>query len=395
MENNGFNHNLKVYSDITQLIASLENPTPLVRVNRLNSNKDFPLYLKLERYNPFGSVKDRIALEMLRGLELKGRTIVEPSSGNTGIAIASIANAWGVPVEIAVPERIPEEKKVMLRLLGATVTEADDALCPLFPTEGARGLVNALVKSPATKDKYVSPNQYENELNLQAHYRGTGPEIWRQTEGKVTHFFAGFGTCGTITGVGRYLKEQNPSIKIIGVEPSSADHRLPGLKRITGLAEEYIPKILDRSVIDETVAVDDDDAYRAAIGIARKEGIPVGPTTGAILAAALKHARTGKGLAVVISPDDAFKYTSFYQQFLEKEPEVVSVEEYDLCGYICPISKVKAIEVIENMGERKSARLLLGDINSLKNVAQELKARGIKATFEQAEDSKFVMTFTK
>lgn len=395
MENNGFDHKLRVYSDITQLVASLENPTPLVRVNRLNPNKDFPLYLKLERYNPFGSVKDRIALEMLKGLAIDGKTIVEPSSGNTGIAIASVANAWGIPVEIAVPERIPEEKKVMLRLLGATVTEADDALCPLFPTEGARGLVNALVLSPATKDKYVSPNQYENELNLLAHYRNTGPEIWRQTGGKITHFIAGFGTCGTITGVSRYLKEQNPAIKVIGVEPSSPDHKLPGLKRITGLAEEYIPKILDRSLIDESVAVDDDDAYRAAIGVARKDGIPVGPTTGAILAVALKYARTGKGLAVVISPDDAFKYTSFYQQFLEKEPRTVTEEIYDLCGYICPISKVKAIEVIENMEQGDTARILLGDLESLKNVAQELKSRGIKASFEQAENDKFVMTFTK
>ncbi|MBI2287482.1 MAG: pyridoxal-phosphate dependent enzyme, partial [Chloroflexi bacterium] len=206
------NHKLRVYSDITQLIASPENPTPLVRVNKINPNKDFQIYLKLERYNPFGSVKDRIAHEMLKAMEVGDRTVVEPSSGNTGIALTCIANALGIPVEIAVPEKIPEEKKVMLRFLGAKLTEADDALCPLFPTEGARGIVNALIKSPATKDRYISPNQYENELNVQAHYRGTGPEIWQQTQGKVNYFFAGFGTCGTITGVGRYLKEQNPAI---------------------------------------------------------------------------------------------------------------------------------------------------------------------------------------
>src|ERR1035437_7880560 len=231
MPANGFDHQLRVYSDITQLVASPENPTPIVRLNRVNPNKDFPIYLKLERYNPFGSVKDRIALAMLKGLEVGDRTIVEPSCGNTGIAIAAIANAWGIPVEIAVPEKVPEEKKVILRLLGVTLQEADDSLCPLFPTEGARGLVNALVKSPATKDKYVSPNHYENELNVQAHYGGTGPEIWRQTKGEITHFFAGFGTCGTITGVGRYLKEQNPKIKIIGVEPYYLNHQIPGMKR--------------------------------------------------------------------------------------------------------------------------------------------------------------------
>ncbi len=312
-------HTLRVYSDITQLIASPQNPTPLVRVNRVNPGNGFLIYLKLERYNPFGSVKDRIAGEMLKGLEIGDRTVVEPSSGNTGIALACVANALGIPVEIAVPERIPEEKKVMLRFLGVKVTETDDALCPSFPAEGARGLVSALVRSPATKDSYVSPNQYENELNVQAHYRTTGPEIWQQTRGKIDYFFAGFGTCGTITGVGRYLKEQNPAIKIIGVEPASPDHKLPGMKRLTGLAEEYIPKILDRSVIDDTVEVTDEDAYGTALELARKDGIPVGPTTGAILHVALRYAELHSGLAVVISPDDAFKYASFYRDVMEKE----------------------------------------------------------------------------
>ncbi len=314
---------MRVYTDITQLIANPQNPTPMVRINRINSNKDFQIYLKLERYNPFGSVKDRIALEMLKALEIGNRTLVEPSSGNTGIALACVANALGIPVEIVVPERIPDEKKVMLRFLGAKVTEADDALCPLFPSEGARGLVNALVRSPATKDSYVSPNQYENELNVQAHYRTTGPEIWRQTQGKISHFFAGFGTCGTITGVGRYLKEQNPKIKIIGVEPSSPDHNLPGMKRLTGLAAEFMPKIIDWSVIDDTVEVTDEDAYQTAIDLARNDGIPVGPTTGAILHVALNYAKLNRGLAVAISPDDAFKYASFYRPILNAESQKV------------------------------------------------------------------------
>ena len=317
-------HGRRVYTDITQLIAGPDNPTPLVRVNRVNPDKDFEIYLKMERYNPFGSVKDRIAFEMLKGLDTKGRTLVEPSSGNTGIALAAIGNAMGIPVEIAVPEKIPEEKKIILQFLGAKVTEADDALCPIYPSEGARGLVNALVKSPATRDSYVSPNQYENELNVQAHYQGTGPEIWQQTQGKVAYFFAGFGTCGTITGVGRYLKERNPKIKIIGVEPSSPNHKLPGMKRITGLAEEFIPKILDRSVIDDMVTVADEDAYQTAIDLARKDGIMVGPTTGAILGVALQYAKKNRGLAVVISPDDAFKYTSFYQEILNRESQKVA-----------------------------------------------------------------------
>ena len=324
----GLDHKLRVYSNITQLIASPQNPTPLVRLNRINPNRDFQIYLKLERYNPFGSVKDRIAYQMLAALEIGDKTVVEPSSGNTGIALACIANALDIPLEIAVPEKIPEEKKVILRFLGAKVMEADDALCPLFPSEGARGLVKALVESPATKDGYVSPNQYENELNVQAHYQTTGPEIWQQTQGKIDYFFAGYGTCGTITGVGRYLKKQNPKIKIIGVEPSSSDHKLPGMKRITGLDEEFIPKILDRSVIDDTIEVSDEDAYRTATELARKDGIPVGPTTGAILYAALQYAGSNQGLAVVISPDDAFKYASFYQYIVEAESGAVREREY-------------------------------------------------------------------
>jgi cysteine synthase A/cysteine synthase B len=319
IENEGADHRLRVYSNITELIASTDNPTPLVRLNRINPNPDFHLYLKLERYNPFGSVKDRIALEMLRGLKADGKTVVEPSSGNTGIALAAIANTLGIPVEIAVPNGIPEDKKVMLRLLGAKLWETDDALCPRFPSEGARGLVDAILRSPATRDGYVSPNQYENELNVRAHYRNTGPEIWRQTGGEVTHFFAGFGTCGTISGVGKYLKERNAEIKVIGVEPASSDHKLPGLKRITGLPPELVPKILDESVIDAKEAVTDDEAYRTAVVVARQEGILVGPTTGAILAVALRYAATGSGLAVIISPDDAFKYGSFYADYLDRE----------------------------------------------------------------------------
>ncbi len=312
-------HN-RVYESIVDLIASPENPTPMVRINeRINPNKGFSIYLKLERYNPFGSIKDRIALSMLKGIKInKGQSLVEPSSGNTGIALAALANAEGIPIEIAVPERIPEEKKIILRLLGVrTLWEADDNLCPLFPNEGARGLVSAMLKSKGG-EKYVSPNQYENELNVQAHYKTTGPEIWEQTDGKIDYFFAGFGTCGTITGVGRYLKGKKPSIKIIGVEPAGADHSLPGMKRISDLAEDLVPKILDKSVIDDIVTVDDEDAYQTGIRLAREEGILVGPTTGAILYVSLQYAKKCKGLCVVISPDDAFKYVSFYAPYVKE-----------------------------------------------------------------------------
>ena len=315
---------MRVYESIEELIASPENPTPLVRVNqRTNPSEDFAIYLKLERFNPFGSVKDRIALSMLDGMEINdGQSVVEPSSGNTGIALVAIANARNIPAEIAVPERIPEEKKTILKLLGAELWEASDDLCPDFPNEGARGLVRGLVTSPAYRGMYVSPNQYENELNVLAHYRTTGPEIWRQTRGEIDHFFAGFGTCGTITGVGRFLKEQDPSIRVVGVEPARTEHNLPGMKRISDLRADLVPTILDRTVVDDTVSVEDEDAYQTAIQLAREGGVLVGPTTGAVLCVALQYAKEHQGLAVVISADDAFRYTSFYKTVLEKmEPE--------------------------------------------------------------------------
>lgn len=311
----------RVYDDIIGLIPSPENPTPMVKIgNRINPNVDFSIYLKLERYNPFGSIKDRIALSMLNGMTINdGNSLVEPSSGNTGIALAALANAKGIPIEIAVPEKVPEEKKTILRLLGVDMLwEADDSLCPLFPNEGARGLVCAMLKSKGG-EKYISPNQYENELNVRGHYETTGPEIWNQTQGEIDYFFAGFGTCGTITGVGRYLKEKKPSVKIIGIEPATTDHKLPGMKKISDLTEDLVPKILDRSVVDDFVAVTDEQAYRTGIRLAREEGILAGPTTGAIVHAALKYAKECKGLAVAISPDDAFKYISFYGPYVKEQ----------------------------------------------------------------------------
>jgi cysteine synthase len=162
-------------------------------------------------------------------------------------------------------------------------------------------------------------NQYENELNAEAHYRTTGPEIWQQTEGRIDCFFASIGTGGTISGVGRFLKEQNPAILIIGVEPASRQHSLSGLKRITGLPDEHYPKILDPNLLDDLVSVTDEDAFKAGIEVARRDGIMVGPTTGAVLHAAL-HSDTHKsGRAVLISADNAAKYVSAYASFLARQ----------------------------------------------------------------------------
>jgi len=307
-----------VYDSIVELSPSPDNPTPMVRLSeRFNPHADYDVLLKLEGMNPFGSIKDRTALFMLRGLQLKeGQIVVEPSAGNTGIALAAMANAQNRQVEIAVPDGAPEEQKLLLQLLGAELIEVDDELCPVFPSEGARGVVKSMVESEAYGGKYVSPNQYESALNVEAHYRTTGPEIWQQTNGEIDYFFAGIGTGGTISGVGRYLKEQNPDIKIIGVEPANRQHRLAGLKRITGLPDEHYPKILDPNLLDDLVSVTDEEAFKAGIEVARKEGIMVGPTTGAVLHAAMHADIPKNGRAVLISADNAIKYVSAYSDYL-------------------------------------------------------------------------------
>lgn len=309
---------LAVYDSIADLLPGPDNPTPLLRLSeKFVPHPGFSLYLKLEALNPFGSIKDRIALALLRGAPLdEGQALVEASSGNTGLALAALANAENISIEIAVPEGVPEEKKAVLRMLGVKLWEAPDDLCPMFPSEGARGLVKGIVESPAHQGRYVNPDQYENLLNVQAHYDTTGPEIWRQTGGEIDFFFAGLGTCGTITGVAKYLKERKPAIRVVGIEPASSDHQLPGMKRITGLPEDLVPKILDRSLIDDVVEVEDKDAYQTGIRLARQEGALVGPTTGAILAVALQYAERFAGRAVAISPDGAFKYLALYSRYL-------------------------------------------------------------------------------
>jgi cysteine synthase B len=307
-----------IYDSIVDLVPGPDNPTPMVRVGRrFNAREDFELLVKLEGMNPFGSIKDRTAWFMLQGLELQdGQSLVEPSAGNTGIALAALANAQGTPIEIAVPDGVPQEKKDQLRFLGAEVIEVEDELCPIYPSEGARGVVRSMVESAAFNGKYVSPNQYESALNVAAHYHSTGPEIWRQTGGRIDYFFAGIGTGGTITGVGRYLKERNPNIRVIGVEPAQRQHRLSGLKRVTGLPDEHFPSILDRDVVDAYVSVTDDEAFKAGIRIARTDGLLVGPTTGAVLHAASTWSEEHAGTAVVISADSAARYLSAYADYL-------------------------------------------------------------------------------
>jgi len=310
---------LRRYDDIRELLPDVDNPTPLVRVRRVMPARSPAMFLKLEWLNPFGSIKDRAAAAMLAGLaargELAGKEVVEASSGNTAIALAALAALAGNRLTVAIPDGVPEEKKILLRMLGAEVWETPDDLCPVdHPKDGAIALARSLAAS-AGGERFVTTNQYENEDNVRAHYETTGPEIWRQTEGAVRYFLAGFGTCGTITGVGRFLKEQDPSIQIIAVEPQRG-HRLPGLKNFQ---EAKQPAILDWDVVDRVVGVDDEAAYATTKRLYREEGLIVGPSTGAIVHAASLLGEEHEGVAVGVSPDGGLKYTSYFAEILGDE----------------------------------------------------------------------------
>ena len=306
------------YDDIRDLLPNRDNPTPLVRVGRVMPAGELELFLKLEWMNPFGSIKDRAASYLLAGLiergELDGdRELVEASSGNTAIALAALAALHGVKLTVTIPDGVPEEKKVQLRMFGAEVWETPDDLCPVdHPKDGAIALARSLAASEGGA-RYAMPNQYENPDNVRAHYETTGPEVWRQTDGRVEFFLAGFGTTGTLTGTGQFLKEQNPDIEVIAIEPQRG-HRLPGLK---SFQEAKQPGILDWDVIDEVIRVDDEPAYEMTKRLYREEGLMVGPSTGAIVHAAAQLG--GRGVAVGVSPDSGLKYSGYFADFLGDE----------------------------------------------------------------------------
>jgi len=283
-----------------------------VRVNRLNpAPETFALYAKLEWMNPFGSVKDRAAAYLLRDLERRGelpgeRGVVEPTSGNTGISLAGLGAALGHPVRAVVPNRVPLEKKILLKLSGASLDVVNDEVCP-SPGMGEGSINLAKTRARAEPQKYVMPNQYENEQNVRAHYETTGPEIWRQTGGRITHLFVSLGTCGTATGCGRYLKERNPEVRVVAVQPTEG-HDVPGLRNLSQLD---VSKLFDPSLLDEILEIDFERAYTGAAELARREGLLAGPSSGLILEGArevIERAREGFG--VMIFPDNVFKYVS-------------------------------------------------------------------------------------
>lgn len=280
--------------------------TPLIRINRLNPNRNVTIDAKVEGFNPTGSIKDRIALKMIEQAEAeynltKGKTIIEPTSGNTGIGLAMIGAVKGYGVEIVMSRAVSVERQQMIRAFGAKVTLTDAEL----GTDGAIKKARELVRK--YPDKYFMPDQFSNEYNKITHYKTTAEEIWRQTKGSIDYFVSAIGTSGTIMGVGKYLKEKNPEIKIVSAHPTKG-HYIQGLKN---MKEAIVPAIYDPSKIDETIMVETENAFDAARQIVRKEGIFVGQSSGAAMYAAIEMAKRIKaGAIVTIFPDSGEKYLS-------------------------------------------------------------------------------------
>jgi cysteine synthase B len=280
--------------------------TPIVRINKLNPNSNVSIFAKIEGNNPTGSIKDRIALKMIEQAELegalvKGKTIIEPTSGNTGIGLAMIGNIKGYAVEIVMSEAVSVERRKMIAAFGATVTLTDAKL----GTDGAITKARELVKE--NPDTYFMPDQFSNEYNKIAHYKTTAEEIWRQMDGDIDYFVSALGTSGTIMGVGQGLKEHNPNIKIVEAQPVKG-HYIQGLKN---MEEAIVPSIYDPSQIDETIMVETETAFEMTRQIVKHEGIFVGMSSGAALYAAIETAKKiPSGRMVVIFPDRGEKYLS-------------------------------------------------------------------------------------
>jgi cysteine synthase len=291
---------------IVRSILDLIGNTPMVKVNRLNKNPNFELYVKLEKFNIGGSVKDRIAKYMIAQAEKtnhldKNKTVIEATSGNTGIGLAMVCRVKGYDLFLVMPENMTLERRHILNAIGAKIilSEAGKGM------DGAEDIAqNIASQSP---DKYFMPNQFGNEANVLAHYETTAEEILRDTNGKVTHFVAGIGTTGTLMGVSKRLKEHNPNIQIIAVEPEKGTF-IQGLKN---LETQYVPAIWKKKNVDEIHRVHPKKAEEAARLLALQEGIFVGPSSGAIFHIALKKAdEIDKGVMVAIAPDGGERYLS-------------------------------------------------------------------------------------
>jgi cysteine synthase A len=305
---------MRVAKNILELIGQ----TPLVKLNRVVGKSDADVFLKLEFFNPGGSVKDRIALSMIEGAEKRGElkpgdTIVEPTSGNTGIGLAMVAAAKGYRAILVMPDTMSMERRNLLKAYGAELVLTPGA-------EGMKGAVAKATEIARENPDYYMPQQFSNPDNVKIHYETTAVEIIEQTGGDIDAFVAGVGTGGTITGVGRLLKEKFPHIQVIAVEPANSpvlSGGKPGPHKIQGIGAGFVPDILDTEVYDEVIQIDNDEAFEWARRVAREEGILVGISSGAAVAAAIKVARRlGNGKKVVtVSPSNGERYltTALYQ----------------------------------------------------------------------------------
>lgn len=302
----------KIAKKLTDLIGS----TPLLELgtyrdeNKLEAN----LIVKLEYFNPLGSVKDRVANAMIETAIKEGKinkdtVIIEPTSGNTGIGLAFVTATKGLHLILTMPETMSIERRRIVSALGAEVVL----------TPGAEGMKGAIAKAESLKEEYGNafiPQQFENEANPKIHFETTGPEIWRDTDGKVDIFVAGVGTGGTVTGIGKYIKSQNPNAKIVAVEPASSavlSGKKPGPHKIQGIGAGFVPKVLDLDIVDEIIPVENEDAFNASRAVAKSEGLLVGISSGASIHAATELAKRpenkGKNI-VVLLPDTGERYLS-------------------------------------------------------------------------------------
>ena len=303
-------------SKIAKKLTDLIGDTPLLELGtyRDENNLEANLIAKLEYFNPLGSVKDRVANAMIETAIKEGKinkdtVIIEPTSGNTGIGLAFVTATKGLHLILTMPETMSIERRRIVAALGAEVVL----------TPGAEGMKGAIAKAEALKEEYGNafiPQQFENEANPKIHFETTGPEIWRDTDGKVDIFVAGVGTGGTVTGIGKYIKSQNPNAKIVAVEPATSavlSGKKPGPHKIQGIGAGFVPKVLDLDIVDEIIPVENDDAFNASRAVAKAEGLLVGISAGASIYAAKELAKRpenkGKNIVVLLS-DTGERYLS-------------------------------------------------------------------------------------
>ena len=299
---------MRVYQNLIELVGN----TPILRLNNVEKTNNLTgeIYAKLEKYNPAGSVKDRAALEIIedaerRGILKPGATIIEPTSGNTGIGLAFIARLKGYKVILTMPSSMSEERIKVLKAYGAEVVLTDAAL-------GMQGSLDKADEILKQTPGAIIAGQFTNPANVNAHYKTTGPEIWEDMDGNIDVFIASVGTGGTLTGTAKYLKEKNKDIKIVAVEPAESPLISKGIARqhgIQGIGANFIPEILDRNIIDEVYTVTTDEAYQSSREVAQKDGLLVGISSGSVIAAAKHYAKNNKKV-VIILPDSGERYLS-------------------------------------------------------------------------------------